>query len=124
MPMWMSAAWRTLIGIVVRAEQLAVGPPTALAVRVEGDRVVAPGADRRVERLVVLARLDHDRHPDGVPEDHRLLARVEPRQDRLQVARATDPAEDRLDVAVVVELAGDPGADLREHLVVDPGRTL
>ena len=37
---------------------------------------------------------------------------------------AADAGQGGLDVLVVVEGAGDPGADLREHLVVDAGRAL
>src|SRR6266536_6366726 len=117
MPIWISAAWSSLIAIVVRAEDLVVFSRVRRPMGFERDRVAAPGPDGRVEGVVVLAGLYHDRHRQGVAEDHGLFARFEGGQDRPEAAGAADAAEDRLDVAVVVELAGDAGAGLGQYLV-------
>ncbi len=56
--------------------------------------------------------------------DERLLAGIEPRQHLPQGARPADAREDRPDVRVVVQQAGDAGADLAHHLRVDPAGPL
>ena len=57
-------------------------------------------------------------------QDQRLLARIERGQHRAQVRTAAHAGEDGVDVALVVQLAGDARADLRQHLGVDAARPL
>ena len=63
--------------------------------------------------------MDHHRHGQRVAEDQRLLLGLQPGQHRPQLARPGRASEHRVDVALVVQQAGQPGADLAHHLFVD-----
>src|SRR5579859_2332892 len=60
----------------------------------------------------ILAGLDHHRHRHRVPQNQRLLLRVQPRQHLAQLAGAADARENGFDVGLVVEQAGHPCANL------------
>src|SRR5687768_2326292 len=105
-------------GLLIGAEDVLIPP------RADADTLGAKRRQRGIEAGVVLARADHHWHWYRVAKDERLLARVERRQDGTQVRPAAHTGKHRVDVALVVQLAGDARANLRQDLGIDATRTL
>src|SRR5579871_3807140 len=112
-PMWRSAVW-TIFMSVVRPRQQVAGAPAIGEYRTE-----RACSNFLVEPLVNSAHLHHDGHGYRVAQEHRLLLRIERRENRAEMARPTHAGENCGDVVLVIELTRKACPDLRQHLGID-----